>query len=196
MGRHAQLVLAGLHMHHVGEDIVLWPRLLERAAPSSGLVETMQSQHQRVDDLTSQLEPVLTAWTTTGDAAQRAELAGLLAHFGQLLFEHLDLEEHEVLPLISRYISAEEWSSLGAHGHESMSARQLPLLFGSILEEADEAERTEMHGSGTGPFGDADGGSPPVPPLHQASASRLAQRPGRRSRPSSMPCRRPRNGRR
>src|SRR4051794_33827198 len=118
VGRHGQLILAGLHMHHVGEDIVLWPRLLERAAPSTGLVETMQSQHQRVDDLTGQLEPMLAAWATTGEAAQRAELAGMLAHFGQLLFEHLDLEEHEVLPLIYRYISAKEWASLGAHGRE------------------------------------------------------------------------------
>ena len=47
---HLRLGLAGLHMHHTGEDIVLWPLLLERAAPSTGLVETMQAQHHAVDD--------------------------------------------------------------------------------------------------------------------------------------------------
>ena len=49
VGGHVRLVLAGLHMHHVGEDEVLWPRLSERAAPSAGLVSTMQEQHAAVE---------------------------------------------------------------------------------------------------------------------------------------------------
>ena len=36
---HLDLVLAGLHMHHTGEDVVLWPLLLERVAPSAEGVE-------------------------------------------------------------------------------------------------------------------------------------------------------------
>ena len=44
---HARLVLAGLHLHHTGEDDLLWPKLLERAAPSADLVAHMQSPARR-----------------------------------------------------------------------------------------------------------------------------------------------------
>src|SRR5689334_20924962 len=30
---HARLVLQGLHLHHTGEDELLWPKLLQRDAP-------------------------------------------------------------------------------------------------------------------------------------------------------------------
>ena len=45
---HARLVLAGLHLHHSGEDELLWPKLFERAAPSADLVERMQAQHAAI----------------------------------------------------------------------------------------------------------------------------------------------------
>ena len=45
---------------------------------------------------------------------------------------------------MTAHISVAEWDSLGEHGKESMSARQLPLMFGAILEEATEDERQRM----------------------------------------------------
>ena len=54
---HLRLCMAGLEMHHTGEDIVLWPLLLERAAPSTGLVETMQAQHHAVDEHVEAITP-------------------------------------------------------------------------------------------------------------------------------------------
>ena len=46
---HARLVLSGLHLHHTSEDDLLWPKLLERAAPSAELVQHMQAQHALVE---------------------------------------------------------------------------------------------------------------------------------------------------
>jgi Hemerythrin HHE cation binding domain len=144
VGEHLRLVLGGLHMHHTGEDEVLWPRLLERAAPSTNLVETMQSQHERVDVYAGQVGPLLDDWIATGSPVRGEQLARLLEDFAAALFEHLDLEEREVLPLITRHITVAEWNSLGAHGRGAMPARQLPVLFGSILEDADDHERAMM----------------------------------------------------
>ena len=144
VGEHVRLVLAGLHMHHVGEDNVLWPRLIERAAPSTGLVETMQAQHQRVDDCVQQIEPALAAWLTDASKVRAERLAQAVEDLAALLVAHLDLEEQEVLPLIERYITVAEWASLGEHGRDAMTKRQLPLMFGSILEDADADERTLM----------------------------------------------------
>src|SRR6188474_3927186 len=57
-----RLILDGLHHHHSGEDDILWPALLERAAPSTGLVETMQAQHHAVDEHVEAITPALAAW--------------------------------------------------------------------------------------------------------------------------------------
>jgi Hemerythrin HHE cation binding domain len=45
---HARRCLTGLHLHHSGEDDLLWPKLLERAAPETALIERMEAQHERV----------------------------------------------------------------------------------------------------------------------------------------------------
>ena len=94
-------------MHHTGEDELLWPLLLERAAPSTGLVETMQAQHHRVDEYADQVDPLVTEWRSNGSAVRGEQLARVLEQFARALFEHLDLEEREILPLVSRYITVE-----------------------------------------------------------------------------------------
>ena len=147
VGSHLQLILAGLHMHHTGEDEVLWPRLLQRAAPSTELVETMQSQHERVDEYADQIEPLVESWLTSASAVRGEQLARLVDDFAVALFEHLELEEREVLPLISEHITVAEWDSLADHGRDSMTTRTLPLMFGSILEDADAGERASMRGA-------------------------------------------------
>jgi hemerythrin-like domain-containing protein len=141
---HLALIMSGLHMHHTGEDVVLWPLLLERAAPSTALVETMQYQHHRVDEYAEQLERLASTWAQGASAVRGEQLAQVVELFSDALVEHLDLEEREILPLVSRHISVEEWDSLGEHGKQAMSPRQLPLMFGAILEEADSGERERM----------------------------------------------------
>lgn len=142
VGGHVQLLLTGLHMHHSGEDAVLWPRLLERAAPSADLIRTMEVQHARVDRQIGRLEPAVTEWMSTGSGGP--DLAGLLDELAEALFEHLDLEERAILPLVSEHVTVAEWASLGEHGRGEMSTRQLPLLFGAVLEEVDPTERAGM----------------------------------------------------
>lgn len=141
-----RLVLAGLEMHHTGEDAVLWPALLERASPSTGLVETMQAQHHGIEDHLARVAHLLPAWEAGPIRAHSAELADVLDRFAADLAEHLDLEEREILPLCLRYVTVAEWDSLGQHGMESMAPSQLPLLFGALLEECSPEERRAMLG--------------------------------------------------
>ena len=142
-----RLVLDGLHHHHSGEDDILWPALLERAAPSTGLVETMQAQHGVVDGYAEQAVPLLGAWERTASSSTGTELADVLDRFAAALFEHLDLEEREILPLASRHVTAAEWNQMGEHGKDSMSPSQLPIMFGLVLEDADDEERATMLGN-------------------------------------------------
>lgn len=144
---HLRLCLAGLEMHHTGEDIVLWPLLLERAAPSTGLVETMQAQHHAVDAHIEAITPALDAWQAAPAADAGERLATLLERFRAALLEHLDLEEREILPLAARHVTADEWNQMGQHGKDSMSPSQLPIMFGLVLEDADAHERARMLGN-------------------------------------------------
>jgi hypothetical protein len=144
---HVRLCLAGLEMHHTGEDAVLWPLLLERAAPSTGLVETMQAQHHAVEAHTEAITPALAAWEANPTRAAGENLATLFEGLTTALVEHLDLEEREILPLASRHVTAAEWNQMGEHGKDSMSPSQLPIMFGLVLEDADEQERARMLGN-------------------------------------------------
>ena len=144
---HLRLCMAGLHMHHTGEDILLWPLLLERAAPSTGLVETMQAQHHDVDTHLEAITPALAAWQASPTRAAGEHLATLIEGFTAALFQHLDLEEREILPLASRHLTVAEWNQLGQHGKDAMSPKQLPILFGLVLEEADGEERARLLGN-------------------------------------------------
>jgi hemerythrin-like domain-containing protein len=139
-----RLVLGGLHHHHTGEDVVLWPALLERAAPSTGLVETMQAQHEAVEGHMEHVEPLLQAWEASPTTARGAELADLLDRLAAGLVEHLDLEEREILPLAERHVTVAEWNSLGEQGVDEMDQKQLPIIFGAILEECTPDERRAM----------------------------------------------------
>ena len=144
VANHLRLCLAGLHMHHTGEDVLLWPLLLERAAPSTGLVETMQAQHHGVDAHVEAITPALAAWQAAPTRTAGEHLATLVDGFTVALFEHLDLEEREILPLVSRYITVAEWNQLGEHGKDSMRPNELPIMFGLVLEEADAEERARL----------------------------------------------------
>lgn len=139
-----RLVLGGLHHHHTGEDDILWPALLERAAPSTGLVETMQAQHATVERHIDELPPLLEAWEAAPTRAGAARLADVLDRLADALCEHLDLEEREILPLAERHVTVAEWNSLGEQGIDEMDQKQLPIIFGAILEECTPEERRAM----------------------------------------------------
>ena len=138
------LILDGLHMHHTGEDEVLWPRLLERAAPSAELLNTMQAQHDVVDQHLDRLGPLLQEWMLSAGVVRGEQVARVTDQLRDSLLEHLDLEEREILPLVSQHITVAEWNSLGEHGRGSISPKLLPLLFGSMLEDANPQEREMM----------------------------------------------------
>lgn len=144
VAEHLTLILDGLHMHHTGEDAVLWPLLQVRAAPSTALVETMQHQHGIVDSRTEEVRTQSAIWAQAPTPIGGEQLARTVEGLTAALLEHLEIEEREILPLVLCHITVEEWQSLGDHGRDAMSARQLPLMFGAILEDADADERGRM----------------------------------------------------
>jgi hemerythrin-like domain-containing protein len=134
---HVVWMVAFLHSHHEGEDLLVWPKLLDRApAETDPLIHTMESQHQGLAQALDDLEARSTDWRKTLGSRQRDALAvaatDLLVHIA----EHLDLEEREVLPIIDAYLTAKEWAQVGGSGMKKMSFAKIKVAFGMILDGA------------------------------------------------------------
>ncbi|MGY1605597.1 hemerythrin domain-containing protein [Geodermatophilus sp. SYSU D00700] len=143
---HARLVLQGLHLHHTGEDEYLWPTLLERCPPDAEVVHRMEAQHEQVEHLIERLGPALDRWEAEARPAVAEEVAGTIDALREVLLVHLAEEEREILPLAERHVTQAEWARLGAHGQEVMAKKDLPILFGALVEECSPEEREMMLG--------------------------------------------------
>ncbi len=141
---HARLILLGLHLHHTGEDELLWPKLLDRCPPDAALVHRMEAQHERVEHAIARLTPALDRWEAEARPAVTEEVASGFDALRTALLEHLDEEEREILPLAARHISQAEWNELGEHGAGKTPKRLLPILFGAVAEEATPEEMTHI----------------------------------------------------
>lgn len=141
---HARLILKGLHLHHTAEDDLLWPKLLERAAPEAALVARMEAQHVQVDACLTRLGPALDRWQAEARPAVTEEVAGTVEALNEGLWAHLEEEERHILPLAARHITPQEWAELGDHGMAAISPSELPILAGVVLEEATPQEAAHL----------------------------------------------------
>lgn len=125
VANHVRLTLAVLHAHHVAEDELLLPRLLERHPAARYQLRRLEAQHARIDDGTARVHALLDDWTADpradGGAAGRA-LAAELTDLGAHLVEHLHDEEAHILPLAEQLLTTGEWTAMSHH-----AARRTPL---------------------------------------------------------------------
>jgi hemerythrin-like domain-containing protein len=145
VANHLHLCLEGLHLHHTGEDEHLWPILAERT-DAHDLLQRMEGDHAAVAEALDRIETVLARWEFEARPAVGDELAANIDDLRTTLIAHLDDEERLVLPLAARHLSQEEWSSIGQSTVAKMSRKQLPLMFGMVMEDATPEERVEMLG--------------------------------------------------
>lgn len=144
IANHTDLITEALHDHHHNEDILLWPKLMDRADLNRDIVERMDDQHKRLAVLLAQMEQLLARWRQSADVGIGAELAGAIGAVSVGLDEHLLDEETHMLPIVEQHITVQEWAQLGEAAIANMTKSQLLLFAGYILEEASPAERTNM----------------------------------------------------
>jgi hemerythrin-like domain-containing protein len=136
VGAHIDLLCRILHAHHEGEDLLLWPKLHERAeADAAEIVSTMQEHHATIETGLGRVNELLPAWRATAQGGE--ELAGVFDELYAILGTHMTLEEERILPLAETYVSAEEWKGLGGHGMEVFSKKELPLCFGLVMYQTE-----------------------------------------------------------
>jgi hemerythrin-like domain-containing protein len=134
---HVTWMVTFLHAHHEGEDLFVWPKLLERIPEKiDPLILTMEAQHAGLAEALDDLAVKAASWRNTSAIQERDALAGAASELLVLIAEHLGMEEREVLPLIDSYLTEKEWKQVGGSGLKKMSFGQLKVAFGMILDDA------------------------------------------------------------
>jgi hypothetical protein len=134
-------VLAFLHGHHEGEDVLIFPLLRERCP--SETVERVAAQHSDVADLVGQSETLLEQWSAGHDEA-RQQLGDVLSQLGDRMAEHLDDEERNVLPLCAEHLTPQEWGMQPGRGMQTFRGNKVWLVIGLIRARMTDAQREQM----------------------------------------------------
>ncbi len=128
-------LLRFLDAHHGGEDAVVWPVLAQRDPTAAALLARMEAQHHAIHELREKAEALLQRWTASGDPEDGRALSAALKGLAAELEVHFGEEEAEILPLASRYMSAEEWGALPGHAMQHYTGDKLWLLLGLVFEQ-------------------------------------------------------------
>jgi hypothetical protein len=136
-------VISFLHVHHDGEEVLVFPKLRERCPDQRDLVERIAAQHRDVDKLVGDSTDLLRRWQS-GEAGERDTCARTLKALGDRLTEHLDDEERLLLPLCATNLSEEEWGALPGHALGSFDGDKVWLILGLIRQNMTEEQRDRM----------------------------------------------------
>lgn len=99
--------------HHPKESDLLFPRIVRLAPELLPVIERLERDHVRGEALLRNLQHALLAWEMLGDS-RRGAFAEAAVAYAEFYFEHMRLEEAEVLPAARRLFSAADWAALDA----------------------------------------------------------------------------------
>jgi hypothetical protein len=123
-----------LHIHHAGEDELLYPLLIERVPDQRALFARMEEQHLGVTSGVEAAKDATQRYRDTGSTADGAALADACESLARTVDVHLREEEEQVLPIAARHISEAEWGALPAHAFMHYTGTRPWLLFGLASE--------------------------------------------------------------
>lgn len=136
-------ILWFLHVHHDGEEELVFPKVRERAPTAAAVLEAMQAQHREVAELLGASVGALAAWRD-GDGTAQERLADDLQALSEALEPHLVDEETELLPYCAQTLTLEEWGALPGHALSQYQGDKMWLVIGLIMERRTPDERQVM----------------------------------------------------
>lgn len=106
-----------LHLHHAGEDDILWPLLLAEVdaagdARGRATLEAMEAEHEEIDPLLAGCADGLARMAGGADLDTRAALVVRLTAAAERLGHHLGHEESDAMALVQRHLSQTAWEAL------------------------------------------------------------------------------------
>ncbi|GGH99010.1 hemerythrin domain-containing protein [Arthrobacter liuii] len=133
-----------LHVHHEGEDLLMYPQLKERAPACALHVGQMLEQHRQVTQRLEAIEPVRLRWMQGADEEPAAELAARYEDLASVLGTHLRREVTEMMPVADRVLTGKEMREAGQHGIKQLDKKFLVGYLGMVLATNPPADRKEL----------------------------------------------------
>jgi hemerythrin-like domain-containing protein len=118
-----------LRTHHHIEDDIVFPQLAERVPAYAEYSDALVGDHHHLDRVIDALRDSLAGWAqhaTPSEAAREARYAALdlAVELRDFLEDHLAIEDADVLPMIERHFSADEYAELEQQASKSITIRQ------------------------------------------------------------------------
>jgi len=137
-------VLEFLHVHHQGEDELIYPVLEERCLEEKELLEKIDAQHRLLDEPMAAARTAIVDWRANPSAEGAQSVVDLIGTIDETLRPHLGDEETMVLPIASAWISPEEWGQLPSHAMQSFRGDKPWLSLGLVREKLTPEHRDAM----------------------------------------------------
>ena len=137
-------VIELLHVHHTGEDELVYPTLEERCAESRSELERIDDQHKLLHGPMDVARSTIATWRATPSTDDAQAVIDAIASITSPLRSHLAEEETVMLPIASKWMSAEEWGRLPGHGMMIFRADKPWLGLGLVREQLNPEQRDGM----------------------------------------------------
>jgi hemerythrin-like domain-containing protein len=144
IGSYCENVLEFLHVHHAGEDELIYPILEERRVEDNAMLERIGAQHSLLKEPMDEARTAIAAWRASPSIEGGQTVVTLITTIDDTLRPHLEEEETEVLPVASAWISPEEWAQLPGYALQSFSGDKPWLALGLVRERLPSDQRDQM----------------------------------------------------
>ena len=137
-------VIEFLHVHHSGEDELIYPVLEQRCAESRPELKRIDDQHKLLYGPIDAGRTAVATWRAAPTTANAQAVIDSIASIAETLRPHLAEEETVVLPLATKWISPEEWGRQAGHNMMSFRADKPWIMVGLVREQLDQEHRNGM----------------------------------------------------
>jgi hemerythrin-like domain-containing protein len=108
--------------HHLKESQLLFPKLRSRTDAVNHVLDQLDQDHARGERAVRDLEHALLGFEMMGESRREA-FEQAAQQYADFYFQHMSLEEKEVLPLAEKALTAQDWAELD----EAFAANRDPL---------------------------------------------------------------------
>jgi hemerythrin-like domain-containing protein len=138
VAEHIDFLTIILKAHHHGEDVVLWPILLDRGPEEvAPVVHAMEVHHEQIERLIQEIAALSTTWRDGASSAEGKVLADSLDELIAVLDEHLGMEEERILPIVATCVTTREWDEMGNEAGADVTPALRLVGVGMLMYEGD-----------------------------------------------------------
>lgn len=136
--------------HHGIEDVIFFPALRQRVPEAGDVLDELDREHHVLDRL--MLECTGAIDRVVDGAAPTAAVAAL-RRLADVMHEHLDLEDRQIVPLFEEHFSADEYAALTKAATKQMGiGKQAAFTVPYVASWAEPEERDTLLAQAPLPF--------------------------------------------